>query len=1142
MRGRAVVLLFVLMIMLPALGPMVPSLVVPPSHQTTSGPRADPSQNFSTSADGDVSPDSITSFSETLPDDVMFYPDNESYGSGYVESFADVTDWYTNAWESEDSYSTDGDILSLESYGNANNDVDKLLSDSISISMYNYFEFRYRMNVSTGGADGVWIAFYDAAGALIRYWSTDSLTANKWVTVKRWIPTLSAGSSSSTTIEKVGLYTRTDVGEHARLDVDYVRVASGDQMGWQYDGSTLCGVEPASLANWQSTTEILSGDQFRVTAKKIAAGNSYFYVKFYTDTTSTIAEVDEDYYPFFKIRWAGDNLNDTSCWMYLYVYGQDKNPTWTEMMTAGLVHSVDFNETVVMNVDAIASEPNSRDYIATIYVYLDDNRINSVVQITVDYMKMYSIAEFSISQNYVEVDDIAYVQNGLLYTELDGYPESIIFNHDPAVSISPTYNVVNLTLADSDPTSSPYDYGVRVYQTTSTYLTKYEETRFDWTSSLTEVTDFFIESYYTNIISAIKFWQDSAAPEIIAVWNTPSEPDNATSVRFSVTAYDLMGVYSVSLVSLMQPAGSSISAITLSRYALGAGSELWTANETLSVPGEYVFEVRVSDGANVAYETLSLVVDQYEPATLVVSDSVFSYNNETNVLSGDVSIPCSYSVYENDSLTASGSLSAGSYSIEWPHSTTPGNYFWAVKFENGGHTMWRNGTYHIDGQIHDGDLYYALLYSYPLEVTDMSHFCARPEYSGYMFFLLWGDLDNVTTSITMEPYVYEGAMTGFYCEVYGVWSLLIPIDDATIHQFASSNVGNVFSNFTMKYNGRVVTPAITTFGGGWDHYTYEFFNTGSGQTGVIYLSDYFLAPKTFQYFVLDNGTFVDSNTIDYDIAVYHNYELSPYIGGWGRFLFRVRVNNQFAGWGVGVTWTDQDYNDGRQYLEVDLYGLNTDFLDTTCSIQLDLVWGIAFLANETFSFDEDGIATALTSLYTQPLLYVPGRLQIENRLALVAERYVTFSGTTNLPCNVTVTENGTVVATAEISQAGEFSLLWNRSVGNGDIIATLHFYTSTSDVYINVTYAMLREIEYVDYDQIWKIVQSEADRIIRQSPAGASPEAVQNIVSNAVVPIWAFIVVFGVFGLLLLWRFTDSIAERVAKMMRRSAGLRRSRG
>ena len=96
-------------------------------------------------ADGDSSPESTIVFSETLPDDIMFYPDNETHGTGYAEGFNDVSDWTASdypAMEEGDSFSSDGDLLSMKCAYDAGEQLDSIEVSGLSLSTSHYVEFR----------------------------------------------------------------------------------------------------------------------------------------------------------------------------------------------------------------------------------------------------------------------------------------------------------------------------------------------------------------------------------------------------------------------------------------------------------------------------------------------------------------------------------------------------------------------------------------------------------------------------------------------------------------------------------------------------------------------------------------------------------------------------------------------------------------------------------------------------------------------------------------------------------------------------------------------------------------------------------------------------------------------------------------
>jgi hypothetical protein len=89
------------------------------------------------------------------------------------------------------------------------------------------------------------------------------------------------------------------------------------------------------------------------------------------------------------------------------------------------------------------------------------------------------------------------------------------------------------------------------------------------------------------------------------------------------------------------------------------------------------------------------------------------------------------------------------------------------------------------------------------------------------------------------------------------------------------------------------------------------------------------------------------------------------------------------------------------------------------------------------------------------VIQVNFNLQITGGVAIAQETTVSYSADTNQACTVWVYESGHIVGAAVIPQAGSFSLWWNRSIGLGSVVARLYFFTPTSSVTQNVTYAKI---------------------------------------------------------------------------------------
>ncbi|HUW44169.1 MAG TPA: hypothetical protein VMW50_00060, partial [Dehalococcoidia bacterium] len=96
---RTILLAFLLMLYIG------PSLFAMTSYSLPSPTEPNTGKEFSLSAYGDESPDSITSFSETLPDDVLYYPDSFSNttkitASSGDDDYADSTSLDSVYWDS----------------------------------------------------------------------------------------------------------------------------------------------------------------------------------------------------------------------------------------------------------------------------------------------------------------------------------------------------------------------------------------------------------------------------------------------------------------------------------------------------------------------------------------------------------------------------------------------------------------------------------------------------------------------------------------------------------------------------------------------------------------------------------------------------------------------------------------------------------------------------------------------------------------------------------------------------------------------------------------------------------------------------------------------------------------------------------
>ena len=495
-------------------------------------------------ADGDESTDSIYGFSETLPDDVMFMLDNESYGSGYAESFADVSDYTT----SDTSISTDGDVATITENGAGSTG-----RAYASFASTDFFEYYYEFQISTMTATTVNLEFWDGAA----YNTLEMFTVAG--TYKGMI-----SDTDAATMQRIGFLVGSNGGN---IKPDYLRISPANESGWQHDCSTVA-YTTALRVDVES-----DGDHIQF---QYSGGGGTGELSFHTDFGgSAIAIIDTNYYPF--IGWNVVNLTDD----YYEVYVDD-----TLVYTGtglGLQHA---------NVKA----SGEAEYTTITFV------LNTVTEsMALDWVKGYSIANFTVTESGVGLDDYLYVDSGILYSNVDdGYIE---VNHDPVLVVNgATYPIYNLTTSGTVPEFSYYVSGWSSYSA---------ETR----GAIVGVcTDIKLNFSSTEIISEIVFIEDGTAPIISDFWIVPYTPTEEDNVTFAIYETDAgAGTYTVIFNAVEYPAG--FVDVDLDAVESSEIDGLWSYTiDSSDLPaGYYVFEVIASDGANEGTElTIFEVIDVTE--------------------------------------------------------------------------------------------------------------------------------------------------------------------------------------------------------------------------------------------------------------------------------------------------------------------------------------------------------------------------------------------------------------------------------------------------------------------------------------------------------------------------------------------------
>lgn len=380
----------------------------------------------------------------------------------YAESFYDVNNWTLEAGPANPT--SDGDV-GIQ-YVEGDWSYDSIATNSISLDVGSYYvEIRYKRNTTAGACEfrPVFYTENDLGGTIDNSMGTLNPTTT-WQTTK--------GILNGTGIESILFYTR--AGANIEIQLDYFRVSPANESGWQYDGSTII--------EGTDTDGILSSDGYNL---NFTADDNADHLFIYVDNTPTRAFLDTDDYPFFMFSVSSATGN-------YRVDVRDK--------AAGSYTVHPYSDSIGVFRYNMLAVVDSFSYVR---VFLESAGTSVIIQ----YIKAYSIANYTITQSGVSVDDYLYCEDGVLYSHIDS--GTIIANHDPTLNLS-LYRGWNMNTDLGTPEIDFYDGAWLGYSSATS----------GEFSIFTTVTDFRLKfTANANIISLTFFdavrWQDTGTAVII---------------------------------------------------------------------------------------------------------------------------------------------------------------------------------------------------------------------------------------------------------------------------------------------------------------------------------------------------------------------------------------------------------------------------------------------------------------------------------------------------------------------------------------------------------------------------------------------------------------------------------------------------
>jgi len=312
----------------------------------------------------------VTRFYETLHDDYMLFPDDESQGYYFVEDGVDLSDWtYTDS-----APQTDGDVVSLSVLGDSKFDY-FICNDASMPAGYYYLEYYHRASVAA--TSYYRIDVFEEDGGQGRSTFIDEIyCTTSWSHHKM-------GIRIDHPVESIRIGAKATVVD-TEFQIDWIRFTN--ETGWQHDCSSTYGVTTSG-----SGASMRSDGDYLILSN---TGGSFAYFDFTIDPTATQTMLDDTLYPFLHIDFHPDDSDD---WYYLLIYDSDS-------YDAGIQSATNWAVDTWWNI----GEANT-NAVKTLRFSFSGSRT-----IRIDTMKLYFIANFTLFKNSQGIRGSLHVENGSL--------------------------------------------------------------------------------------------------------------------------------------------------------------------------------------------------------------------------------------------------------------------------------------------------------------------------------------------------------------------------------------------------------------------------------------------------------------------------------------------------------------------------------------------------------------------------------------------------------------------------------------------------------------------------------------------------------------------------------------------------------